>query len=245
MKEKVVTVEVEQVFPRIVEASKKLYPLFLDVKRHEFSKAIELLEHKVIPLLRHECPLLVAVTGGGSVGKSTLFNMLAGGKYSGVKSKAGYTRRTLAAIHPSVVCDKARMALLFDLFKKNALPVPIKKSDEMLTPGAPLYVESPKITEQIAVLDTPDFDTGDKEDFENRAAAEEILASSDVLVYLFTNQTYNNKANTDFVRKAVSGIGRRKLVLVYRCSAAYPDEEVAEHMDEVLRNLFPDSENRG
>ena len=71
----------------------------------------------------------------------------------------------------------------------------MKTPDEMLAPGEPLYVESPSIPEQIAVLDTPDFDTGDKDEFANRDAAEEILASSDVLVYLFTNQTYNNKAN--------------------------------------------------
>lgn len=241
MKKEGVAVEFEQAFCRIVEASEKLYPLFLDNERHEFSNAVDLLKHKVIPLLRHECPLLVAVTGGHNAGKSTLFNFLAGGRHSGVSSHGGYTRRTLAAIHPSVARDKARMELLFDLFKKNALPVPIKTPDEMLEPGAPLYVESPRIPEQISVLDTPDFDTGDKDEFANRDAAEEILASSDVLVYLFTNQTYNNKANTDFVRKAISGIGRRKVVLVYRCSAAYPDEEVEEHVDTVLRNLFPDS----
>lgn len=243
MKEGIVTVGAEQAFHRVVEASEKLYPLLLDGERREFSKAIDLLKHKVIPLLRHECPLLVAVTGGGSVGKSTLFNMLAGGKYSGVKSKAGYTRRTLAAIHPSVARDRARLELLFDLFKKNALPAPIKKPDEMLESGEPLYVETPRIAEQIAILDTPDFDTGSNDAFANRDAAEEILAASDVLVYLFTNQTYNNKGNTDFVRKAISGIGRRKVVLVYRCSAAYPDEEVGEHLDTVLRNLFPDSGN--
>ena len=243
MKEKGIAIDSEQAFHRIVGAAEKLYPLFLDGERREFSNAVDLLTHKVIPLLRHECPLLVAVTGGGSVGKSTLFNFLAGGKYSGVKSRAGYTRRTLAAIHPSVARDRALIELLFDLFKKSALPVPIKTPDEMLAPGEPLYVESPKIPEQIAVLDTPDFDTGDKDEFANRDAAEEILASSDVLVYLFTNQTYNNKANTDFVRKAISGIGRRKVVLVYRCSAAYPEEEVFEHVDTVLRNLFPDSGN--
>ena len=241
MKEGIVTVGAEQAFHRVVEASEKLYPLLLDGERREFSKAIDLLKHKVIPLLRHECPLLVAVAGGGSVGKSTLFNMFAGGKYSGVKSKAGYTRRTLAAIHPSVARDRARLELLFDLFRKNALPAPIKKPDEMLEPGEPLYVETPRIAEQIAVLDTPDFDTGSNDAFANRDAAEEILAASDVLVYLFTNQTYNNKGNTDFVRKAVSGVGRRKIVLVYRCSAAYSDEEVGEHLDTVLRNLFPDS----
>ena len=234
---------IEQAFHRILEASEKLRPLFPGDELREFSGAADLLKHKVMPLLRHECPLLVAVTGGGSVGKSTLFNFLAGGRYSGVKSKAGYTRRTLAAIHPSVVRDKARMELLFDLFRKNALPAPMKSPDEMLEPGEPLYVESAGVPEQMAVLDTPDFDTGSRDEFANREAAEEILASSDVLVYLFTNQTYNNKSNTDFVRKAISGVGRRKVVLVYRCSAAYSDEEAGEHVDTVLRNLFPDSGN--
>ena len=140
MKETTINAEMEQGFHRIVEASEKLYPLLLDDERHGFSRAVDLLKHKVIPLLRHECPLLVAVTGGGSVGKSTLFNFLAGGKYSGVKSRAGYTRRTLAAIHPSAARDRARMELLFDLFRKNALPVPMKTPDEMLAPGEPLYV---------------------------------------------------------------------------------------------------------
>ncbi len=243
MKEIDVGVGAEQTFLRLVEAAEKLYPLFVEDEKEKARKAVELLKRKIIPLLRHECPLLVAVTGGGSVGKSTLFNMLAGGEFSGVKSRAGYTRRTLAAIHPSVAGKEERMALLFELFKKNAVPVPLKSPDEMLEPGNPLFVESANIPERIAVLDTPDFDTGNGDEFANRDAAEEILAVSDVLLYLFTNQTYNNKANTDFVRNAISGIGRRKVVLVYRCSPAYSEEEVREHMDVVLRNLFPESGN--
>lgn len=237
------TANAEQAFTRIAEAAEKLLPLLAEDERAKVLSAAGLLRRKVIPLLRHECPLLVAVTGGGSVGKSTLFNMLAGGRFSGVKSRAGYTRRTLAAIHPSVAESAERMELLFELFRKNAVPVPLKSPDEVLEPGDPLYVASERISRRIAVLDTPDFDTGSREAFANRDAAREILEASDVLVYLFTNQTYNNKANTDFVRDAVSGIGRRKVVLVYRCSAAYSDEEVGEHVDEVLRNLFPGSPN--
>lgn len=243
MKSAVSDMDREQAFYRIAQSAKKLLPLFPEGERAALAKAVDLLEHKVIPLLRHECPLLVAVTGGGSVGKSTLFNLFAGGKFSGVKSRAGYTRRTLAAIHPSVVRDKARMELLFDVFKKNALPARLKSPDEVLEPGNPLYVESANIPESLAFLDTPDFDTGTGDAYANREAAAEILAASDVLVYIFTNQTYNNLANTEFVRSAISNIGRRKLVLIYRCSAAYPDDEVWEHMDAVLRNLFPGAAN--
>ena len=238
----------EQSYHRIAEAAEKLLPLLLEDDRNKVGKTIKLLKSKVIPLMRHECPLLVAVTGGGSVGKSTVFNMLAGGKFSGVNSDAGYTKRTLAAIHPSVAKSEDRMSLLFEFFKKDedtadedAIPVLLKSPNEMLEPGKTLYVESDNIPEQMAVLDTPDFDTGDKNAFANRDAAEKVLAVSDVLIYLFTNQTYNIKANTDFVRSAISNIGRRKVVLVYRCSVVIPEEKVVEHMHVVLRNLFPDS----
>ena len=107
--------DAEQTLHRIAEAAEKLLPLLSEDEQRQVRGSVELLERKVIPLLNHECPLLVAVTGGGSVGKSTLFNMLAGGKFSGVKSRAGYTKRTLAAIHPSVAGSEDRMALLFEL----------------------------------------------------------------------------------------------------------------------------------
>ena len=119
MEEVNIEADAEQAFHRIAEAAEKLLPLLSEDERRQVQESIGLLRRKVIPLLNHECPLLVAVTGGGSVGKSTFFNMLAGGKFSGVKSKAGYTRRTLAAIHPSVAGSEDRMALLFELFRKN------------------------------------------------------------------------------------------------------------------------------
>lgn len=231
----------EQAYNRIVEAAERLSPLFLGEERKNVQGAVESLKRKILPLIRKECPLLVAVAGGGSVGKSTLFNYLAGGAFSGVKSRAGYTRRTLAAINPAVAANEDRMAVLFELFRKNAKPTMWESPDQVLQPGDPLYVTSDRISERYVVLDTPDFDTGTREEFANRESAEEILAASDVLVYLFTNQTYNNKANSDFVRNAVAGVGRRKVVLVYRCSVAFAEEEVEDHMGVVLRNLFPDS----
>ena len=234
--------DVEQAFIRIVEAANGLAPLLSSSQMQDRVKAAnDLITRKILFLIRRECPLLVAVAGGGSVGKSTFFNFLAGGKFSGVKPRAGYTRRTLAAINPAVARSAERMNLLFELFKKNSVPTPLKSPDEMLAQGEPRYVESDKIPEGIALLDTPDFDTGNTEDFANRAAAQEILAVSDVLLYLFTNQTYNNKTNLDFVRSALLGLGRRKVVLIYRCSRALPEEDVKEHMDTVLQNLFPDS----
>ena len=86
MEEMNIEADAEQALHRIAEAAEKLLPLLSEDEQRQVRGSVELLERKVIPLLNHECPLLVAVTGGGSVGKSTLFNMLAGGKFSGVKS---------------------------------------------------------------------------------------------------------------------------------------------------------------
>ncbi|MCU0894140.1 MAG: GTPase domain-containing protein, partial [Rhodospirillales bacterium] len=43
-------------------------------------------------------PLVAAVCGGGSSGKSTLFNSLSGGRFSPVGGRAGMNRRVLFAV---------------------------------------------------------------------------------------------------------------------------------------------------
>jgi hypothetical protein len=201
---------------------------------------VSLLDRSIIPQLAADCPLLVAVTGGGSTGKSTIFNLLAGEKASAADPKAGFTRRMVAAIHPNVASDTRKMELLFERFRANAHPRRLENPDEALSPGDPVYVECPDIPEHLVYVDTPDFDTGTREGFTNRAAAKEILDVADVILYIATNATYNNKSSTDFVRSVLSEVGLRKVALLYRFSPVYPDEMVREHMDVLLANLYPD-----
>ena len=198
------------------------------------------LNRSVIPQLEADCPLLIAVTGGGSTGKSTLFNALAGKKVSAASPRAGFTRRMVAAIHPQVVADERKMALLFERFHENARPRKLENPDEALQPGDPVYVECPDVPQHLVLIDTPDFDTGTREGFTNRASAKEILDVADAILYIATNATYNNKANTDFVRDILSEVGLRKVALLYRFSPAYDDDIVREHMGVLLSNLYPD-----
>ena len=236
-----------QTLPRLLEAADALLPLLpaADPLRDRVLRALDDIRRRILPALQHDCPLLVAIAGGGSSGKSTLFNTLAGAApgrpLSLVSSTAGYTRRTLAALHPDVIADPAALALLFSRFQADSRPSPLADPAEMLTPGPPRYLPAPAIAPQLALLDTPDFDTGDTSAFANRDAARDILAASDLILYVFTNQTYNSKANSDFIADALAGDGSRKLVLLYRCSAAYPDADVIAHTRTLLRNLFPDA----
>lgn len=211
-----------------------------DKERESCAGVISTLNRSVIPQLSSDWPLIVALTGGGSAGKSTLFNFLVGEQVSASDPTAGYTKRMVAAINPKVVANKQKMELLFERFRENARPLKLSKPEEALGKGNPVYVECPKIPEHLVLVDTPDFNIGDEKGFFNRDAAKEILDVADVVLYVVTNTTYNNKIDTDFVRKVLSEIGTRKVALLYRFSPVYNDDKVREHMTVALSNLYLD-----
>ncbi|MBU0985957.1 MAG: hypothetical protein KKH68_01785, partial [Proteobacteria bacterium] len=53
-----------------------------------------------------------------------------------------------------------------------------------------------------------------------------------------TNSNYNNRDNTDFIARILTGIGIRKCFLVYRVYPSFDEAEVREHAMTVARNLY-------
>lgn len=195
------------------------------------------LRHNVLPALDFDLPvLLVAVCGGGSTGKSTVFNTLAGQRLSDVGFRAGLTTRVLLAGHPRVLSGLAVARGL--LHRLGQEPEPWTRATDATTPGPPLYAATESIPPNLLLIDTPDFDTGEGGEWVNRKRAEAVLRTADVLVYVFTNAVYNNLANTRFMADIVGGIGGRPTVLVYRISRAASDQEVLSHCRAVATNLF-------
>jgi hypothetical protein len=197
----------------------------------------ERLLHNVLPAIDFDLPvLLVAICGGGSTGKSTLFNTLVGMPLSNVGFKAGLTRRVLLTGHPAVLSGPSVAQSL--LHRLRETPVPWTSPDETTAPGPPLYALSPHLSRNLLLIDTPDFDTGYEGRLLNRELAEPILRTSEVIVYVFTNTVYNNLSNTRFMADVVGGIGGRPIVLVYRISRVASDREVLEHCAVVARRLY-------
>jgi len=89
-------------------------------------------------------------------------------------------------------------------------------------------------------MDTPDFDTGAKGDYQNREMAERALRAADVLVYIFTNANYNNRDDTDFIERMLTAVGMRNCFLVYRVDPDFTDAEIREHAGTVVRHLYGD-----
>ncbi len=191
----------------------------------------------VLPSLDFDLPVLMtAICGGGSTGKSTLFNALAGSNLSRVGFKAGLTTRVLLAGHPDILSGPGVAQAL--LYRLRETPQPWQTPDDALTAGPPLYAASVSVPRNLLLLDTPDFDTGAAGRLQNREKAEPVLRSADVILYVFTNTVYNNLSNTLFMADIVGGIGGRPVVLVYRISRAASDEEVSEHCRVVANKLF-------
>ncbi|PKN55650.1 MAG: hypothetical protein CVU56_20295 [Deltaproteobacteria bacterium HGW-Deltaproteobacteria-14] len=196
------------------------------------------LDTRLLPRLSPDFPLIAAITGGGSAGKSTLFNSLVGAEISTAGGRAGLNRRVLVAVHPAQTARPDFLAELFLPF--GAPPTPMGDRQVLTTPGPPVYVAQAALPRGVILLDTPDFDVGAAGAYLNRDVAAPVLSAADVLVYIFTNATYNAKANTDFIRGQLTAIGRRPCVLVYRVYQSYSEADVLAHAETVAYNLYGD-----
>lgn len=194
------------------------------------------LDVKVLPKLQPDFPLVVAICGGGSAGKSTLFNSLIGSRISPTGGRAGLNRRVLAAVHER----HAKNVALFDALA-HSFGGPLRPMDnerQLTTPGDPVFCVQPHLPERVVLLDTPDIDTGARGAYANRESARRSLESADVFIYIFTNATYNNRENTDFIANLLTGIGTRPCYLVYRVYPSFSDAEVREHAGTVAANIY-------
>lgn len=197
------------------------------------------LDRKLLPRLQHDMPLVAAICGGGSTGKSTLFNALIGQPVSPVGGRAGLNRRVLAATqkmdpHPGGILD-----YLGHIFEGP--PGPLKNREQLFSPGPPLYCEKDTAPQRVVLLDTPDIDTGADGQYANRDLARQCLEVADVFIYIFTNATYNNLDNTDFIARMLTGVGTRPCYLIYRVYPGFTGAEVREHALTVERNIYGNS----
>jgi hypothetical protein len=196
----------------------------------------QMIARKLLPRLQPDFPLIAAICGGGSSGKSTLFNSLVGQKISPTGGRAGINRRVLISVHPSHLAQPHFLEALFDPF--GSPPQALNESRELTVGGAPLYYPSESLPSNLVLLDTPDFDTGARGVYTNRELARQSLEAADILIYIFTNATYNNRDNTDFLSRILTGIGRRKTFLIYRVYPSFSDQEVRDHALTVAGNLY-------
>jgi hypothetical protein len=158
----------------------------------------ELLVWKLLPQLDAEPLLVVGIVGGTNIGKSLLFNHLAGEIASAVSPLAAGTKHPVCLVPPALE-DSAVLEKLFENFQLEpwqSAEDPLRECPESLL----FWRVGENVPPRLLLIDAPDVDSDVTVNWDRARA---IRQSADVLVAVLTQQKYNDAAVKQFFREAV------------------------------------------
>jgi len=177
----------------------------------------ELLRQKLLPQLGADAWLVAAVVGGTNIGKSVIFNHLAGCRASSTSPLASGTKHPVCLV-PQGFTERQDLESIFPDFELQEW----SDADHALRETADhelFWRTAPELPPTLLVLDTPDIDSDARV---NWVRADAIRRSADVLIAVLTQQKYNDAAVKEFFRKAAS---EDKAILVVFNQCLLPDDE--------------------
>lgn len=177
----------------------------------------ELLSRKLQPQLGRHPFLIVAVVGGTNIGKSVIFNHLAGERISSTSPLASGTKQPSAVLSETLFAhvrlDQVFSGFLLERWEDPGRPLLADPQHRLF------YRISRQTPENLIILDTPDIDSVEEVNWER---ADYLRQSADVLVAVLTQQKYNDAAVKEFFRKAAQ---EGKLVIVVFNQCLLPEDE--------------------
>lgn len=177
----------------------------------------DLLRQKLLPQLGADAWLVAAVVGGTNIGKSVVFNHLAGCRASSTSPLASGTKNPVCLV-PNGFSDRQDLSRVFPDFQlhewSDADHALRETSDHEL-----FWRTADELPPTLLVLDTPDVDSDARV---NWVRADAIRHSADVLIAVLTQQKYNDAAVKAFFRKAAE---EDKAVLVVFNQCLLPEDE--------------------
>lgn len=177
----------------------------------------ELLEQKLIPQLADDPFLIVAVVGGTNIGKSVIFNHIAGVRASASSPLASGTKHPVC-ITPVGFTAQHDLAEIFPGFEIIGWDRP--ESALVEAESHRLYwCEHPSTPPNLLVIDTPDVDSDARINWQR---ADQIRRSADLLVAVLTQQKYNDAAVKQFFRQAAA---EDKAVIIVFNQCLLPEDE--------------------
>jgi hypothetical protein len=177
----------------------------------------ELLTRKLVPQLSDQSFLVVAVVGGTNIGKSVVFNHLAGFRASATSPLASGTKHPTCLI-PRGFRDSHDLRQIFPGFQLRdweSPEEPLREHDDNW-----LFIrECDETPANLLILDTPDVDSDARINWQR---AEHIRRCADVLVTVLTQQKYNDAAVKEFFRQAA--LEEKSILLVFN-QCLLPEDE--------------------
>ena len=158
----------------------------------------DLLQRKLLPQLEGPPLLIVAIVGGTNIGKSVVFNHLAGETASAATPLAAGTKHPVCLVPPGCA-DPQLVGRLFEHFQLHAW----QSADDPLGDAAAdriYWRVGRRVPPRLVLVDAPDVDSDVTVNWQRARA---IRQTADVLIALLTQQKYNDAAVKQFFRAAV------------------------------------------
>ncbi|MGE5194485.1 MAG: GTPase domain-containing protein [Deltaproteobacteria bacterium] len=177
----------------------------------------EILHRKLLPQLAGPPFVVAAVVGGTNIGKSVIFNHLAGARVSATSPLASGTRHPVCLV-PEGFEKEHDLAAIFRGFRLIEWTEP-DAALENCPEHRLFWKPSAALPANLLVLDTPDIDS----DAEiNWLRADHLRHCADVLIAVLTQQKYNDAAVKRFFRNAAE---EDKAVIALFNQCLLPEDE--------------------
>ncbi|MEK6257747.1 MAG: GTPase [Planctomycetota bacterium] len=177
----------------------------------------DLLTRKLLPQLADGAYLIVAVVGGTNIGKSVVFNHIAGFRASASSPLASGTKHPVCLV-PMGFAEQHDLRAMFPAFELRSWT----SGDEALLSidtHCLFWRTHESVPKNLVILDTPDVDSDAPVNWQR---ADAVRQAADVLVAVLTQQKYNDAAVKQFFRKAAA---EDKAAIIVFNQVELPDDE--------------------
>lgn len=198
--------------------------------------AAALVRNQIEPALQgfRPPPLHVAVVGGAGSGKSTVANFLCGAAVAEANPQAGFTRHPIAYTGPKGANGWPTSAGFLGPLRLLDTPSPSSIDEDYFQIRKLELAPSMQLLHQYVVWDCPDMTTWAASGYAARLL--EVAALADVIVFVASDERYNDEVPTQFLDMFLRA-GQPVIVVLTKMKAEQAGEIAAHFKSAVLSEL--------
>ncbi len=179
-------------------------------------------------------PLFVAVVGGAGTGKSTVVNFLCGSVVADANPQAGYTRHPTAFVPTALLSPWPSHLGFLGPLQRLGDDTPANLDEDVYQVKRIPTPTGSDVATDFVVWDCPDMTTWASAGYISRLM--EVIALADVVVYVASDERYNDAVPTQFLHLIVRA-GKAVVCCLTKMREADADPLVAHFRHEVLGRL--------
>ncbi len=209
----------------------------LAARAGELRLAAALVRNVIGPYLEGQppAPLHVAVVGGAGAGKSTVVNFLCGAGAAEANPQAGFTRHPVAYTHAAGSPGWPSQLGFLGPLRRLDQPAPSNVDEDVYqVRKLPVGSTDGELMSTFVVWDCPDMTTWAAAGYASRLI--EIAGLADVIVYVASDERYNDVVPTEFLRLLLE-VGKPVVVCLTKMQPENAPTMLKHFQGEVLDGL--------